>query len=305
MNSRRLDEIISLRESAATLQVVFLDIERYSRRRTKTQKAVVDEFTACIKVGLEKVAAENVTYAQTNDYNFGTDVIRIPTGDGAAICFSFDGLHDLHLNFALRVLEEVERRNELAKCELFGRDGWCNCHAIFNLRVGVAEGKTVVYRDINGNYNAAGNALNMAARVMNLMDPGQVGLTKEAYDQLVDMVDDPKMSERFVLHEDLSIKHGESISIYQYVDPTLEFLDSDEPSRAAEYARMRSMAKSMEGVLPFKLPTPGSVTAASMADFAEVLAEATVKLAALQNGESVDGSSLNAGKRPVIEGEAS
>jgi hypothetical protein len=72
---------------------------------------VVDSFTACLREALNQTAKSYIDYVQANNLNFGTDVIKIPTGDGAAVIFSFEGLHDIHLNFARELLRIVDDRN--------------------------------------------------------------------------------------------------------------------------------------------------------------------------------------------------
>jgi hypothetical protein len=107
MPSRHLDAIIQQRESAADLMVVFSDVVSYSRRRTLNQRAVIDEFTALLNSALDAQAAKYIDYMQRNDLNLRADTIRVPTGDGAAVAFSFDGLHHLAKGFSdLRLLAE-------------------------------------------------------------------------------------------------------------------------------------------------------------------------------------------------------
>lgn len=96
--SKHLNAILTRHNRTANLQVVFVDIVKYSKRRTLTQTEVIDQFTACLTRALKALARDHIDYAQANQLNFSTDVIVIPTGDGAAVLFSFDGLHDAHLD---------------------------------------------------------------------------------------------------------------------------------------------------------------------------------------------------------------
>ena len=68
-----------------------------------------------------------------------------------------------------------------ADCQIFTDNGWCNCHEFFDVRIGIADGKAIVFKDINDNYNVAGNPINIASRVMGLGDRQQIILTDEAY----------------------------------------------------------------------------------------------------------------------------
>jgi hypothetical protein len=141
MSSIHLDEIINRHNQIANAQVVFVDIEKYSKRRTQSQIAVINSFTACLEGALAETARQYVEYTQNNNINLQTDIIKIPTGDGAALGFTFDGLHDIHLNFARSLLKGAYDRRAGEVCDRFNEDGWCNCHAYFNLRVGISEGK--------------------------------------------------------------------------------------------------------------------------------------------------------------------
>ena len=100
MTSEHLNQIMSKHNRIANLQVVFVDIEKYSKRRTITQTEVIDRFTEILLQALVKTSKEYVQYAQANGVNFKTDIITIPTGDGAAIVFAFDRLHPF--TFSLR-----------------------------------------------------------------------------------------------------------------------------------------------------------------------------------------------------------
>jgi class 3 adenylate cyclase len=229
MASAHLDAIIERKESAANLLVMFADIVAYSRRRTVAQKVVIDAFTECLQEAIDEAAAENLTYLQKNNVNFLTDVIRIPTGDGAAVGFSFEGLHEVHLTLALKLLAKVHDRNKRNACEVFAKQAWCNCHDSHHVRIGIADGKTVIFRDLNGNYNAAGTALNLAARAMGVADASQVLLTGDAYEHIIDMAEDPRLNERFVEHPAVPIKHGATLKVYQYTDERHPNVDASTP----------------------------------------------------------------------------
>ena len=123
----------------------------------------------------------------------------------------------------------VDTVNSRATCEKFDEAHWCNCHENFNLRVGISEGRTVLYRDVNNNYNVAGFAINSAARVMGCVDANQIAFTAPAYTQIIDMVDEPSLDEHFREYANVRIKHDERTSIYQYFDDEAVGLNSGEP----------------------------------------------------------------------------
>lgn len=227
--SRHLSEIMDRHNRIATLQVVFTDVEKYSRRRTQSQIAVIDSLTKCMKQALSSVSKTYLEYAQSNNVNFQTDIISLPTGDGAATVFTFDGLHDVHLTFALALLESVHELQNSDPCAKFIEEGWCNCHPYFNLRIGLSEGKGIVFKDLRDQYNVAGSVVNMAARVMGLADRNQIMFTEEAHHQIVDMVDNPHLVDLFAEFRDIDLKHNLKINAYQYVDKNLKFLNVSAP----------------------------------------------------------------------------
>ncbi len=99
--SQHLSRIVKEQYGSATLQVAFLDIVKYSKRKSTTQRAVIECFTCLLSESLAEVGKKYLEYAQRKNINFATDTIRIPTGDGAALVFSFDGLHTIALDFLL------------------------------------------------------------------------------------------------------------------------------------------------------------------------------------------------------------
>lgn len=111
--SRHLDQIITHHHHVTTLQVVFVDVEKYSKRRTQTQAQVIEKFTESLNEALTEVSKDYIKYSQDNDLNLREDTIVIPTGDGAAIGFSFDGIHDIHLWLGLKLLR---LSNGLRRC---------------------------------------------------------------------------------------------------------------------------------------------------------------------------------------------
>ena len=229
MSSKILDNVLANRNRTINLKVVFVDVVSYSKRRSLTQAEVIDTFMVALNSALEEISQKFVKYAQDNDLNFQNDVICLPSGDGAAIIFPFDGLHDIHLEFSKQILKNVHDYNTQNQCDKFQKNGWCNCHSNFNLTVGISEGKGILYKDVNGNYNVAGNVINLASRVMGAADKNQIMVSQEAYHQLVDLVDDPHLDEKFTPFHDVKIKHGQKITIYQYIDPDNEFINCAPP----------------------------------------------------------------------------
>jgi class 3 adenylate cyclase len=247
--SKYLNTIFAARNRTATAQIVFLDVASYSRRRTQNQVAVVDAFMGCTEKALKAIAQQYIEYAQNNDLNFSTDIIRLPTGDGAAIIFPFDGIPDIHLSFARALVREVGLHNKQNSCSRFDADQWCNCHTNFLLRMGLAEGKVVFYRDLNASYNVAGGVINAAARVMAKADPGQIMLTEPAYKSLIDFLDDPKADESFRQYSEVVIKHGEKINVFQFLGAGDEHINKQPAKDLSLSEQMRAIQNQFKNLM--------------------------------------------------------
>lgn len=239
-HSEYIENIISRQNRTANIKVVFTDVQSYSKRRSQAQIAVVDAFMECLNKALKVTSQKYIEYAQSNNINFQTDIIALPSGDGAAIIFPFEGLHDIHLFFASRLLEEVKKNNDNANCEKFNENDWCNCHNAFNLCIGISEGKGILYKDINDSYNIAGNAINLAARVMGQAEKNQIIFTEDAYRQIIDMVDDPNLDEKFREFIGVSIKHNLKINVYQYIEKN-DAINSNLPNDLVMAQRLRGL----------------------------------------------------------------
>ena len=239
------------------MQVVFVDIEKYSRRRTVNQISVVDALTDSLKHALTETSKHFLTYAQENTLNFDTDVIRLPTGDGAAMVFTFEGLHDVHLEFSKHFLKSVHDKNISNPCAKFDDDGWCNCHANFNVTTGIADGKGILYQDLNGNYNVAGNVINLAARAMGKCDSNQILFSEDAFSQMVELDADAQLVESFFKYE-VEIKHGETINVFQYRNEALEYLNSLPPTKL-EISRKSEELMSVMASAGFPVPNKSAI----------------------------------------------
>ena len=247
-----LENALKNLNSTQNFKTVFVDIVSYSKRRSQSQATVIRSFMNCLSEALKATSAEYVDYAEKNNLNFSSDVICIPTGDGAVICFPFEGLHDVHLFFAKRLLNEIKSLMSAESCDRFDEQNWCNCHSYFSLRIGISEGKTILYKDLNDNYNVAGNSINMAARVMNYADSNQIIFTGDAFNQFIDMADDPLIDEKFKKFENINVKHNVKLDLYQYVDQGCNYLNSNEPSDLSYRERMNDAMIKMS---PFGIPS--------------------------------------------------
>jgi formylglycine-generating enzyme required for sulfatase activity len=160
---------------------------------------------------------------QDNDIQIRRDVIILPAGDGAAIAFPFDDSRDMHITFACELLRLVSEANKTIICEDFREHGWCNCHSGFLLRCGISQGSLILYKDLNENYNIAGDTVNMAARIMDLADANQIFLTHAVHNHLVDF--DFRKESDFRLYSQVRIKHDILLDVYQYIDKAWPGID--------------------------------------------------------------------------------
>jgi formylglycine-generating enzyme required for sulfatase activity/class 3 adenylate cyclase len=205
------------------MQVVFVDIVSYSRRRSYKQVDVIHAFMKSVVDALNHTASQYVRYTQSADVQIRRDVVVLSSGDGAAIGFPFDAVRDMHLFFACELLRIVDKQNKELSCHTFQERGWCDCHDGFLLRCGISEGKVILYKDLNENFNIAGDTVNMAARVMDLADAGQVFLTQKAHSLIVDLI--PDMERQFREYRQVQIKHDLRIDVYQFIDESRTGLD--------------------------------------------------------------------------------
>ncbi len=215
--SEHARNIVTNHHGLVGIQVVFVDIEKYSKRRTQIQSEVIGKLTLFLRDALREVSQEFVDYTQQNDINLRQDTIVLPTGDGAAVVFSFDGLNRIHLDYALALLKRIDEYNTRTPCDSFARDGYCSDHSHFNVRIGISQGLGLIYRDYNDRYNVAGDVINMAARVMNLADRNQIVFTADAYRTFIDMADQPGVANDFRLVPQVVLKHDLIRNAFQYI----------------------------------------------------------------------------------------
>lgn len=221
--SRYLEEKMAKSNCYCGMQVVFVDIVSYSKRRSYAQVKVIHAFIQYIEQALTNTARKYVEYTHKMDVHIRRDVVVLPSGDGAAIAFPFEGIPDMHLFFASDLLRIIDKNNKALNCEDFRVKGWCNCHSAHLLRCGISEGKLILYKDLNDNFSIAGDSVNMAARVMDLADASQIFLTWDAYRQVADMI--PGIEVQFRRYRQARIKHDLRIDVYQYINDQLDGLD--------------------------------------------------------------------------------
>lgn len=219
-----LTEKMKRDDSVCRMQVVFADISAYSRRKSYAQVGTILAFTECFKRAMEATAKSYSTPLATLNAHLRPNTVVLPTGDGVAVGFPFDSLLGLSMDFVDELVTAIDGHNkQQGRCTEFYENGFCDCHTLMHLRIGMSEGATVLYEDFNKRLNIAGNPVNMAARVMGLAEPGQVFLTEDAHKTLVDHI--PGRERQFRAYSQAEIKHGIRIDVRQYTNEALEGLD--------------------------------------------------------------------------------
>lgn len=229
--SKTIETIFKENNQITSLQIVFVDIVKYSARSVASQRDVLGRFMTCLRTALNllpTLSTELGELVNRDIADFYASIIKLPTGDGAAIAFPFYAVADLHLLFAKRLLEEVHRLNAQTPCPVFEREGWCDCHPNFHLRVGIsAGGDCIIYKDINERWNVAGTVINLAARVMDLADGEQIIFTDKAHEKLTTIK--PALKSHFRPLERVRIKGG-FVSPYQYVGEDEPYINRKPPT---------------------------------------------------------------------------
>jgi hypothetical protein len=64
------------------------------------RQRVIHAFDSALDQAIKGISAKYVTESQKQNLNLSTDIVIIPTGDGAAIPFPFQRLQNIHLDFA-------------------------------------------------------------------------------------------------------------------------------------------------------------------------------------------------------------
>lgn len=241
--STHLENIIKKQDGISNLQVVFIDIEKYSKRRTKIQSAVIYKFIQCVKETLTEISQHYIEYTQNNDINLKEDTITLSTGDGALVVFTFDGLSEIHLEYSKILLRKISEINEGYNCSKLIEDGYCNDHPHFNVRIGISEGNGLIFHDFNNHYNVVGDTVNMASRVMNLADRNQIVCTAQARDQIIDIAYRQGLDSNFIRYPQVRVKHDVVIDAYQYIDD-LTYINSS-PLKIGKLAETESAEREL------------------------------------------------------------
>jgi len=184
---------------------VYLDVVGYSRGRTvEAQTDITSSLNQIVKqaVGSLSVSPE--------------DIIYIPTGDGICIgLLNISEPYDVHVELGLAILKMVHDQGN-AQADPMRK---------FVVRVAVNENVDNLIVDVNDRRNVAGAGINLAQRILALGDGGSLLAGQGVYDRLAQR---EKYHKRFREHSAI-VKHQVSIKVYQVVDTSVTYLNSDVP----------------------------------------------------------------------------
>ncbi len=185
---------------------IFLDIVGYTRNRSvEAQSDIVGVLNGLV---LEAVDSQKVSKEE---------VIYIPTGDGMCVALlNVTEPFDVHLQIALNILSSVTKHNAQAPDEM----------RKFQIRVGINENVDNLIDDITGRKNVAGAGVSLAQRIMDKADAGQILMGQTVFESLNQR---EKYMSKFRPHE-ATVKHGQKIRVYQYVQEGLLGLNTLPPS---------------------------------------------------------------------------
>jgi adenylate cyclase len=190
--------------------VLFIDIIGYSKLLINEQSDQIQKLNEIVR------GTEQFRLAKTEG-----KLLRLPTGDGAALVFR--NTSEAPLLCALQIAKDLKAHPEL------------------EVRMGIHSGPVNEVTDLNGQANIAGAGINIAQRVMDCGDVGHILLSRH-------VADDLKHYARWrpYLHElgECKVKHGEIISLVNFY--TEDLGNPERPQNVRGAAPAKSVA-----VLPF------------------------------------------------------
>lgn len=135
--------------------VLFIDIVAYSKKSVSQQMELKSRLNNLLAAAIFQVPAD--------------DRIILDTGDGAAISFLGDVEDALRVSILLR--EKLKSDSEQEALPL-------------PVRMGINLGPVRLINDINGQPNIVGDGINVAQRVMEFSDGGQILISRTYYDAI-------------------------------------------------------------------------------------------------------------------------
>ena len=203
--------------------VLFTDIVGYSTRPVSQQVGMKNRFNAIVSRALENSSA--------------AEHIIVDTGDGAGIGFLGDPEDALFAANTMRDLIVAEPRD-----------------SGLTVRIGINLGPIKLVRDINGQPNMIGDAINVAQRVMSFADPNQV-LVSRSYFEVVSRLTQ-EYSELFHFVGLRADKHVREHELYEVAVPSAAGGASNAAETASGPANADALAPAIERVPESRSTSP-------------------------------------------------
>jgi len=173
------------------MKYIFLDIVKFTQRSVEAQHDIIKELNRIVKTSVDGSSIKK------------DSCIFLPTGDGICIALKGESPFDIHIRIALDVLQEIDKYNRSIN----------NKMRKFDVRIGINENVDNIIEDINGSQNVAGAGINLAKRIMDNADGGQILVGGTVYEVLRAR---ENYMDSFKGHN-ASGKHGIQFSVYQYI----------------------------------------------------------------------------------------
>lgn len=186
---------------------IFLDVVGFTRARSvEAQTDIVGYLNSLVSGCLEQ---HDIPEDQR---------ILLPTGDGLCIALlNIEDPYDIHIQIALDILERLHQHNGDRNLEESRK---------FMIRIGINANTDNLVTDINGRLNIAGRGINVAQRVMDKADGGQILVSQAVYETLQQREKYMNLFEGY----EAKTKHGESVNVYQLLLYGRDSLNTDTPS---------------------------------------------------------------------------
>ena len=181
--------------------VLFVDVVGYSKLLVSEQGELVRELTQIVR-----------KTPQFRKSNGAGQLIRIPSGDGMALVFFRTPEEPVHC--AMEIATAVKTRPRI------------------RLRMGIHSGPIDRVKDVNGQTNIAGVAINIAQRLMTLGEAGHILMSRRV---ATDLAEDSNWQAH--LHDlgEVELKHGTKIGLVNLY--TGDLGNPDPPEKIKKSAR--------------------------------------------------------------------
>jgi len=182
--------------------VLFIDTVGYSKLLLDEQREIQDRLNQIVR------GTEQFRIADTSG-----KLVRLPAGDGMALVFFNSPEAPLKCAIEIsRALKDLE----------------------IPLRMGIHSGPVNIVKDVDERTNVAGAGINMAQRIMDCADSGQILLSKRVAEDLAQ-----SREWQPYLHDlgQCAVKHGVSVSLVNYYDDEVGKSEPPEKVKQAEEQR--------------------------------------------------------------------